>query len=110
MERLDKSERATLRELSEQAKNVFGEGAEYTYQNKDGDFFTLTLEEALEVCGPHIASVPIDVALEMLNKMRQRTLKIEELAENNPVAKERYTVTKVRGQQLVARIALLREG
>lgn len=68
MERQHNPSDSVLAELHAKASERFSEDALFTYRH-NGDAYTLTFAEALDICGQHIARVPVEAVLSMLNTM-----------------------------------------
>lgn len=95
---------AKLEELVQQATDLFGENATFAYP-KDNVVYTLTLTEALQVCGEHIVRVPLETALGVLQRMRV----VAPPEDARPELKQMFNDSLARGRALLARRALREE-
>ncbi len=97
---------ARLQELTELAAEEFGRDALFTYLGADNAYVTMTFNEAIQVCGRHIATAPNEMVLGMLREMATRAQKFTALVEQHPEAQERYNQSLERGRAALAKHAL----
>jgi len=81
MERLTDDQKSKLDKLQTEARQAFPENALFTYTH-NGEAYTLTLPEAIDVCGRHIAAVPIDGLIGMLRGMYNDATLLADYAED----------------------------
>ena len=93
---------AELTRLANADEVLGGENVFYNYENHDGNHI-LTLEEALAICGPYIAPVPSDIALNMLRQMQTSAHEIQ------TTSTEQFLQGRLAGRQVLARYVLKKE-
>lgn len=98
-----------LQQLTGKAREQFGDDAKFMYFSANKQAFTMTFEQAIAVCGEHIADAPDAMVMGMLEKMYDNAIKFEAVAEKNPEAARRYKASLSRGEEALARRALDQE-
>lgn len=68
MEHIPQPSAEKLQDLHDRAQETFGEDTLFTYRH-EGDAYTLTFTEALDICGQHIAQFSIETVIGMLQGM-----------------------------------------
>lgn len=98
-----------LQQLSDMARERFGDDAKFMYFSATKQAFTMTFEQAIAVCGDYISDAPIEMVMGMLEQMYTNATKFEVAAEKNPEAARRYDASLTRGKEALARRALDQE-
>lgn len=96
-----------LQSLSERAEEIFGSDAYFTYL-KGTEAYTLTLEEAIQICGPHISTVTTEMAIKMLESMHIIAEVLNQDALTNPDSARRFEESVTRGKTLLAQYVISR--
>jgi len=108
MEHIPQPSAEKLQELHDRAQETFGEDALFTYRH-DGDAYTLTFTEALDICGQHIAQFPVEAVVGMLQGMHEDAALLAQYDELRP-GEDRLETSIERGrtkhQEMLAKRAL----